>query len=292
MARTRRGQRRPLLPRIAGRQVDVVQPGVEGEHVEAAADDMDHAAMRDAADMVARRGHWPAPHPAVRGRVVNFVPRHAGAFIGRVGSTADEVDLAVQRHRGGSGARAWQLGDLAPAVRGHLIDECQVVGEAILLDEATQRIDAPGMGHHRHMVGAARQRGRIEPAVGGGVVDGVVGAVEAALAIAAHDVHPVLPGRRPGHFAARYGHVGARCPAAGGAGRGRAVDHPLGFLRRRQMMRRATLKDVGVGVGRGGEWRQVRIVAGMLGQRRRGEEDGQEMASLHRQLRGLCWGGG
>ena len=98
------------------------------------------------------------------------------------------------------------------------------------------------MRRHRHMVGAARQRRRLEPAVGGGVVDMVVGAVDPALAIAADDVHPAVERRRPGHLAARE-RAARRAPPSGRAGRRRrAVHHPLRFLLRGQVVRHAALE--------------------------------------------------
>ena len=56
MARAQRRKRRKFLPGILVGQVNMMQVGVVFEIVEAAADDMDLAVMRDATNMVACAG--------------------------------------------------------------------------------------------------------------------------------------------------------------------------------------------------------------------------------------------
>ena len=272
--------RRLLDPGVARRQVHVVRRGVVLEGVEPPADHMDQAVMCDAADMVARAGQRPAEFPFVGRGVVDLVPADAGALGRRVGGAADQVELALEGDRRRRAARPRQPGDLGPFVGLGVIGEGEVVAAPVLLDEAAERIDPARQRHDRHMVGPARQRGGVVPAVLGGDVDGVVGAIEPALAIAADDVHAAGPFGCPGHFAARDRHLGALDPAAGRAGRGRAVGDPLRLLLRRQVVRLAALEDIGEGHGRGLHRPQMRV---LLGERGRGEQarPREQGASMH-----------
>jgi len=247
---------------------------------------LDQAAIGDAADMVARAGQRLADLPPVRRRVVDLVPADARPLLRGVGGAADQVQLAGEHDRGGRAARARQGRDLAPAVLRDLVGEGLVVAAPVLLDEAAQRVDTPGIGRHRDMVGAARQRRRVEPGIRRRVVDGVVGAVDLALAVAADDMHPPVPRGRPCHLAARDGHVGARDPAAWRAGGGRARRDALGALVRRQVVRRAALEEVVEGMRRGRRGAQRRPMPRMLrgGGEGRGGQRGpraQEQAASH-----------
>ena len=92
----------------------MVQAGVVFEGVEAPADDVDHAVVGDAADVVARAGQRLARLHAIGLRVVDLVPADAGALL--VGSEAPPMrcslpssTTAAAAPRGrGSGAMAVQ----------------------------------------------------------------------------------------------------------------------------------------------------------------------------------------
>jgi hypothetical protein len=97
-----------------------------------------------------------------------------------------------------------------------------------LLDEAADRVELAVEEHDADVVRPARQRGGGRPAVGRGVVHVVVRAVDALLAVAADDVHPVLVRGGPRHLAARQRQRGLRDPPPRRGGlRRHAVEHVL-----------------------------------------------------------------
>ena len=235
-----------------------MQIGVVLEGVEAPADDMDRAAMRDAADMVARAGQRLAHLPSVGLGIVDLVPADAGALGRRGGRAADQIDPAVQHHCRAGAARPRQRCDRVPAIRGDIVGEGLVVGRGVLQQETAERIDAAAIRCDRDVVGAARQRRARQPRLGGGIEDMIEGAIDPALAVAADDVEAVAERGRPGHLAARQRQRRPRFPAALRALRRGTVGDALGFLLGRDVMRRAAVElGVGLGRGRGGRKRGI-----------------------------------
>jgi hypothetical protein len=124
------------------------------------------------------------------------------------------MDLAIERHSRSRAARTGQRRNRRPSIRSRIIDIGIMVGVAVLLDETTQGIDAAGADRDRHMIGAARQRRRVEPPIRGGIVDMVIGAIDPPLAIPADNVHAIVQNRGPGHFAARNRQRGTGDPSS------------------------------------------------------------------------------
>src|SRR5262249_45346359 len=143
-----------------------------------------------------------------------LVPADAGALHGRRTGAANQVDFSIKRDGGGSTPRALQGSDRGPLVRRDIVEIRVRIGIAVLLDEAAERVNAPRIRNDRDMLGGAWQRRSVEPEVVFGIVDVVIGAVDASFAIAADDMHAARPRRRPGHLAARQRQRGFRSPAA------------------------------------------------------------------------------
>ena len=164
--------------------------------------------------MVASGGQRGTPRPAVGLRVVHEVPVDR-ALVGKrvAGRAADAVQDPVERDARDRSARRGQRGNAAPRVGSRVPHEALGVGPPVLLDEAADRVELAVEEHYADVVRAAGQRRRDGPAVDRRVVDLVVGPVDALLAVAAGQVHPVGKRGRPGHLAARQRQRRARDPA-------------------------------------------------------------------------------
>ena len=132
---------------------------------------------------------------------------------------------AMAPHARGSGAMVRQAAAAALEVEG----EAFVVRLAVLLDEAADGVERVVEHRDADVIGALGQRRGIDPAIAGGIVDLVVGPVDALLAVAADEVHAVGVRHGPGHLAARQRQrrLGHPAPGVGGLRR-RAVEHVLG----------------------------------------------------------------
>src|SRR5687767_2928667 len=109
------------------------------------------------------------------------------------------MNLAVEHDGRSRASRTGQRCNRRPPIRSSIVDISVMIGITVLLDEAAQGIDAPGIGRDGHMIGAARQRGRIEPSIRSWIVDMMIGAVDTPLAIPADDMHAIVQSRGPGH---------------------------------------------------------------------------------------------
>ena len=264
----------------------MVQVGVVLERVEPAADDVDAPVPCRAAHVVPRARQRLEQRPAVCARVVSLVPADAGALFFRRRSAADQVNSPVERNRARSAARPRKRRKRRPAVGGHVVSVRVADRVRVLIDETAQRIDPPGQGGHGDVVGPARQRGGRIPAVAGGIVDVVDGAIDPPLAVAADDVQPSRPGRGPCHLAARQGQGGPRRPAPGRPRQGRAFRHALRLLAGREVAgHRATLAEPGERLRRGtcrpqrGQRRRLR--RGAPFPERRGGTEEHGLATAH-----------
>lgn len=194
------------------------------------------------------------------------------------------MNPAIQHHRSACAARARQRRDLVPAVGRHVIGICVVIGIAVLLDKAAERIDTSGIGGDRDVIGPARQRRAVEPDVFRGLVDVMIGAIDAALAVTADDMQPARPCGGPCHLAARQGQCGAGDPAAWRARRCWTVGNALGLFVRRDVMR-GIAAQARERLGRGGRLWQRRVLSmlcvgrGCAKCERRGA--GQEGSAIH-----------
>jgi hypothetical protein len=130
--------------------------------------------------------------------------------------------------------------------------------------------------HNRHVIGSTRQwRGHV-PAILAREVDMAVGAIHAALAVAAHNVQPPGPGGSPRHLAARQGQWCLRDPVARGTSRCWTHRRALRFLAGHEVVHhRAAFLEPGEG-RRGGQCRNqggraVRAAERRCTQRREGK---------------------
>src|SRR3712207_4028256 len=93
-----------------------------------------------------------------------------------VGAVAPPIRWILPSSATAAAAAPRQRADGGPTVGLHIIGIGVVIGVAVLLDEAAEGVNAPLQRHHGGVVGAARQRRGVVPAVRGGVVDMVVAA--------------------------------------------------------------------------------------------------------------------
>ena len=74
-----------------------MQPRVVFERIEAAADDVDRVAERDGARVIARTWERLSRFPAIRLRIIDFMPCNTRALAGGFARAADQMNLAVER---------------------------------------------------------------------------------------------------------------------------------------------------------------------------------------------------
>ena len=193
--------------------------------------------------MVARRRQRLADFPLVGLRIIDLMPADACALVGGRSGAADQMDLAVKCHGRGSAARTRQWRNGRPLVGRHVVEKRIRIRIAVLFDETAERVNPAGIRHDGDVVGAARQWRGVEPPVVLRIVNMVIGAVDASLAIAADDMHSPRPGRSPRHFTSRQRQSRLGGPAALRALRRGTVHLSLADLLGREMMRCAALKS-------------------------------------------------
>jgi hypothetical protein len=201
----------------------MVKACVVFESIEASTDDVDRLVVHGDAEMIARARERLSSLPAIRLRVVRFMPPDACALARRFCRAADHVNMACECDGAGRAARSRQRRNGCPAIGCDVVRVGIAIRVAVLLDETAERVDATAEGGNRDVVRTAWQWRADEPAIGRRIVDLVIVAIDAPLAVTADDMHAAGPCSGPVHFTARDRqrcalHPPARCTRRRGSG--------------------------------------------------------------------------
>jgi hypothetical protein len=132
------------------------------------------------------------------------VPVHRLLGIERVADgPANAVHAAIEGYAGDGAAGARQRRDGAPSAGPQVEGEALAVRPAVLLDETADGVKHAVEHGDADMIGALRQRRRLDPRIAPRVIDLVIGSVNPLRAVADDEMHLVIMRHRPRHLATR-----------------------------------------------------------------------------------------